>query len=65
MPFSKASFITKPNDINEIKAMLVKVFELYHKNQLPKPDEDFIIEHDRNHLTKKLANNFQFFLKDE
>ena len=61
----KASFITKPDDINEIKTMLVKVFELYHKNKLPVPDEEFVIEHDRNHLTKKLINNFQFFLKDE
>ncbi|MCK5457427.1 MAG: glycosyltransferase, partial [Melioribacteraceae bacterium] len=50
----KASFITKPNDINEIKLMLVKVFELYHKNKLPVPDEEFVLEHDRNHLTKRL-----------
>lgn len=61
----KASFITKPDDINEIKAMLVKVYELYHKNELPIPDEDFVIEHDRNYLTRKLVNNFQFFLKDD
>jgi len=61
----QASFITKPNDISEIKAMLIKVYELYHKNKLPIPDEDFVIEHDRDHLTKKLVNNFQFFLKDE
>ncbi|MCF6271340.1 MAG: glycosyltransferase [Melioribacteraceae bacterium] len=61
----KASFITKPNDISEIKAMLVKVYELYHKNELPIPDEEFVIDHDRNYLTKKLINNFQFFLKDE
>jgi glycosyltransferase involved in cell wall biosynthesis len=61
----KASFITKPDDIIAIKDMLVKVFELYHKNKLPTPDEDFILDHDRNYLTKKLANNFQFFLKEE
>jgi len=61
----KASFITKPNDITEIKAMLIKVYELYHTNELPTPDEEFVIDHDRNYLTKKLVNNFQFFLKDE
>ncbi len=60
-----ASFITKPNDINEIKLMFIKVYELYHKNKLPIPDEEFVIEHDRKYLTKKLVNNFQFFLKDE
>jgi glycosyltransferase involved in cell wall biosynthesis len=61
----KASFITKPDDIDEIKKMLVEVYELYQKNNLPTPDEDFVINHDRNYLTKKLVNNFQFFLKAE
>lgn len=61
----KASFITKPDDINEIKAMLIKIHELYHANKLPVPDEEFVIEYDRNHLTKKLVNDFQFFLRDE
>lgn len=61
----KASFITKPDDINEIKSMLVKVYEAYHENQLPTPDEDFVLEHDRDFLTKKLVNDFQFFLKAE
>jgi glycosyltransferase involved in cell wall biosynthesis len=61
----KASFITKPDDINEIRAMLVRVHEVYHSNKLPIPDEEFVIEYDRNHLTKKLVNDFQFFLRDE
>ncbi|MBU0472624.1 MAG: glycosyltransferase [Bacteroidetes bacterium] len=61
----KASFITKPDDINEIKKMLVNIFELYHKNQLPIPDEEYVIKYDRNFLTKKLVNNFQFFLRTE
>jgi len=61
----KASFITKPDDINEIKEMLINIFELYQKNELPIPDEEFVISHDRDFLTKKLVNNFQFFLRDE
>ncbi len=60
-----ASFITDPENLDEIKAMLVKVYELYHSNKLPVPDEEFIIEHDRNFLTKKLTNIFQFYLKEE
>jgi glycosyltransferase involved in cell wall biosynthesis len=61
----KASFITNPDNINELKSVLVNIFELYHKKQLPIPDEEFILDHDRNYLTKKLVNNFQFFLRAE
>jgi len=61
----KASFITKPNDINEIKRMLIKVFELYNSGNLPLPAEDFIITLDRDFLTKKLVNNFQFIMRTE
>lgn len=61
----KAAFVTKPDDISELKKMLISVYELYHKNELPSPDEEFIIDHDREFLTKKLVNEFQFFLKDE
>jgi glycosyltransferase involved in cell wall biosynthesis len=60
-----ASFITKPDDIDEIMDMLVRVYELHKKGSLPTPDEDYAINHDRNHLTKKLVTNFQFFLKAE
>ena len=60
-----ASFITKPDDIDEIMNMLIKVYELHQKKSFPTPDEDYAINHDRNHLTKKLVNNFQFFLKAE
>ncbi len=60
-----ASFITSPDNINEIKEMFIKVFEQYHSNKLPKPSEEVVLDFDRNHLTKKLTNIFQFYLKED
>jgi glycosyltransferase involved in cell wall biosynthesis len=60
-----ASFITKPSDINEIKETLYKVYRLYCKQQLPKPNEEFIEKHRRDLLTEQLTKQFQFLVKDE
>ncbi len=49
----------------KLKEMLINVYELYHKNEFPVPDEEFVLDHDREYLTKKLVNEFQFFLRDE
>ena len=40
-----ASFITSPDNENEIKEMLIKVHELYKKKALPVPDETFVLKH--------------------
>ncbi len=61
----KASFITKPDDVEEIKNTLLKIYELYIKNELPVPDEEFILKHRRDFLTEQLTKQFQFVVKEE
>lgn len=59
-----ASFLTKPNDIKAIKKVFIEVYNLFQRNALPTPDEEFIIKHDRKNLTQRLIKNFQFHLKE-
>ncbi len=59
-----ASFITKPDDIKEIKKVFIKVYNLFQRNALPTPNEEFVMEHDRKHLTHRLVKEFQFHLKE-
>jgi glycosyltransferase involved in cell wall biosynthesis len=58
-----ASFITEPDDVEGIKNMLVKIHELYLKNNLPRPNEEFVLKHDRSLLTEQLVKEFQFYLR--
>jgi glycosyltransferase involved in cell wall biosynthesis len=59
-----ASFVTAPDNIEEIKQTLLKIYDLYHKNNLPVPDEEFVSGHNREYLTEKLTKEFQFNLKE-
>lgn len=59
-----ASFITSPNDIEEIKNKIIEIHSLHSKNNLPIPNEDFIQKHDRIYLTEQLITQFQFSIKD-
>ncbi len=61
----KASFITKPDDVDEIKNAILKIYELYSKRSLPIPDEEFVEKHRRDFLTEQLTKQFQFLVKDE
>lgn len=61
----KASFITKPDDIEEIKNTLIRVHDLFRKGKLPKPEEEYVEKHERRALTEVLTKQFQFFLKAE
>lgn len=60
-----ASFITQPNDIQEIKDTLIQIHELYQKKSLPTPNEEFVLKHDRISLTEQLTKSFQFYLRTE
>ncbi len=60
-----ASFITPPDDVNTIKNTIKKVYDLYTENNLPVPDEEFIIKHRRDNLTEQLTKQFQFLIKAE
>lgn len=59
-----ASFITKPNDKKAIKQLFIEIYNLFQRNELPIPNEEFVLEHDRKFLTKKLIKDFQFHLKE-
>lgn len=60
-----ASFISSPNDIQEIKDILISIHELFINKKLPQPNEEFILKHDRILLTEQLIKIFQFYLKAE
>ncbi len=59
-----ASFIVKPDDVEEIKMALIKIHDLFKAKKLPVPNEDFIKKHDREMLTEQLVKQFQFFLRE-
>jgi glycosyltransferase involved in cell wall biosynthesis len=59
-----ASFIVKPDDIEEIKSALIKIHDLFKSKKLPVPNEDFVLKHDREVLTEQLIKQFQFFLRE-
>lgn len=61
----KASFITQPDNIMEIKNILIEVYNLFKQNKLPIPNEDFVLRHDRKYLTEQLTKAFQFYLRTE
>ncbi len=60
-----ASFITQPNNVEEIKKTLIHIYKLYAAGKFPKPDEDFVQKHRRDYLTELLTKQFQFLVKDE
>lgn len=59
----KASFITSPDNIDEIKEMILKVYDAYSTGNLPVPNEEFIDKHRRDFLTEQLSKQFQFLVK--
>lgn len=60
-----ASFITQPDDIQEIKDTIISIHELFQKKNLPVPNEDFVQKHDRILLTEQLTKAFQFYLRTD
>ena len=61
----KAALITEPDNIDQIKNAILKVYELYCGNQLPVPDQEFIEKLRRDYLTELLIKQFQFLVKEE
>ncbi len=59
-----ASFITKPDDIEEIKQALIKIHDLHKNKNLPVPGDDYVKKHDREFLTEQLVKHFQFYLRE-
>lgn len=59
----KASFITEPDNVEQIKDTLIKVFKLYKEGKLPIPDENYVESFRRDLLTEQLALQFNKVLK--
>jgi hypothetical protein len=60
-----ASFITEPDDIDQIKNTLLDVYESYKQNRLPQPDESYVAKYRRDFLTEQLTKQMQFMVKDD
>ncbi len=59
-----ASFTVDPEDIEGIKNKFIEIYNQSVKKELPVPNEEFIVKHDRNALTEQLTKKFQFYLRD-
>lgn len=61
----KASYITEPENIDQIKTELIKIHTDFRKSMLPIPEEDFVIQHDRKYLTEQVTKILQFYLRTD
>jgi glycosyltransferase involved in cell wall biosynthesis len=59
----KASFITEPDDVSQIKNTILEVFKLFKEEKLPIPDEKFVESFNREYLTELLAKQMNKVLK--
>jgi glycosyltransferase involved in cell wall biosynthesis len=60
----EASITINPEDIDGIKNSIIKFYEMYLTNQLPKPKDEFIQRFNRKSLTQELVKEFQFQLEE-
>ena len=58
-----ASFICDPENINQIKDTIIKIYELYRRNEFPKVDDEFLMKYRRDYLTEQLTKQFNNLLK--
>jgi glycosyltransferase involved in cell wall biosynthesis len=58
-----ACFITSPDNIVEIKNKLIEIHDQFISRKLPKPNDEFVIKHNRLSLTEQLTKQFQFYLR--
>jgi glycosyltransferase involved in cell wall biosynthesis len=58
-----ASFVCEPDNIDEIKNKIIDIHSRFVSKKLPRPNEDFVLRHDRVALTEQLTTSFQFYLK--
>ena len=58
-----ASYICKPDDVNEIKNTILKVYDDYKSSKFTYPEEEYFNKFRRDFLTEKLSKEFQFLMK--
>lgn len=59
----KASIVTPPKNIDEIKSAILKYYELWQAKDLPKPDNNFVNLFDRKLLTEELAKQLSYSIQ--
>jgi len=59
----KASFITEPDNIEQIKNTILEVYKLFKEGKLPIPDEKYVEGFRRDFLTEQLAKRMNNVLK--
>lgn len=59
----KAAFITEPDNIEQIKNILIEVYNLYKKGKLPTPDEKYVESFRRDLLTEQLSKQMNKVLR--
>ena len=60
-----ASYITSPDNVDEIKTTLIKVHNNFINNNFPNYDKSFVENHSRKIQAGQLVKIFQFYLKSE
>ncbi len=59
-----ASYISSPDNPEEIKRMLVKIYEDFRLGKLPEPNSEFVEKYRRDFLTEQLSKEFQFLVRE-
>jgi glycosyltransferase involved in cell wall biosynthesis len=59
----KASFITEPDNVDQIKKTFIQVYQQYKEGSLPVPDEKYVEGFRRDVLTEQLAKELNKVLK--
>jgi glycosyltransferase involved in cell wall biosynthesis len=58
-----ASFVCEPDNINQIKETIIKLFDLYKRNEFPGVDEELLAKYRRDFLTEQLTKQMNNILK--
>lgn len=59
----KASFVTEPDNIDQIKDAILHIYKLYKEGNIPIPDEKYVESFRRDILTEQLAKQLNKVLK--
>ena len=50
------------HNVNQIKETIIKIFELYKRNELPQVEDDLLEKYRRDNLTDQLTKQFNKLL---
>lgn len=59
-----ATYLTDPDNIENIKELLLKIYADYQINSFPIPNDEYIEKFRRDFLTEQLAKELQFMVKN-